>query len=332
MVAITNQRPQIRRVRTLLWLLLWVLVLGAVVVNQQRLVDWWKLRDYTPSSQIIRVADVAQFTDKAEHLFFVNKPEVLSGQSFTRECPISAEKTVVLGCYKGGDNGIFLYEVSDVRLQGVVEVTAAHEMLHAAYERLSSKERNRVDGLLNQYFATGLQDDRLKKTIELYRETEPTELANEMHSIFATEVRDLPAELEAYYGRYFTDRKALVTLTENYQAEFTDRRSQVAAYDTQLADIKRTIEALQVQLADEKRTLESKQTEMQSLRQSGNTVAYNAMVPSYNALVSGYNARIESLRSQIASYNDTVEKRNALALEERQLTQALSAEQLPAAK
>lgn len=325
-----QSRSQSHKIHALLFILFWVGVLGAVVLNQQRILDWWKLRGYTPSAKIARVVDVARFNEKGEHLFYVNKPDVLSGSSFTRACPIDAEKTVVLGCYKGGDNGIFLYGVTDKRLDGVVEVTAAHEMLHAAYERLSSRERARVDALLNDYYANGLLDERIRKTIDLYRSTEPKELTNEMHSIFATEVRDLPSELEVYYEQYFSNRKAVVELTEIYQAEFTNRRAQVVAYDTQLAGLKQSTEALQAQLTSVKRALEAKQAEMQSLRDDGNSAAYNATVPSYNALVNTYNALVGKLRSQIASYNDIVEKRNALALEERQLTQALSAEQLPA--
>lgn len=53
---------------------------------------------------------------------------------------------------------------------------------------------------------------------------------------------------------------------------------------------------------------------------------------SYNRLVRVYNSLLEQTREDITRYNDIVEARNAIALEERQLTQALSAEGLPAAQ
>lgn len=326
------QKPKSHTFRSMLFLLFWLGMFGFVALNQQAITDWWKLRGYSAPSEIAAAATGAQMSEKGMHLFYVNKPEIKSGKAFTNSCPIGFEKSVVLGCYKGGDNGIYLYQVTDSRLQGVVEVTAAHEMLHAAYERLSTKERMRIDGLLTGFYKNGLTDERIKKTVDLYRQTEPNELPNEMHSIFASEVRGLPAELETYYARYFTNRQALVAITEKYQAEFTTRRTQVEAYDSQLKELKGSTETLQTQLETERQAIDARLAEMAALKKTGNIAGYNAQVTGYNKLVDTYNAHIGQLRDQITYYNDTVEKRNALALEERELTQALSATTLPAAR
>ncbi|QQS18431.1 hypothetical protein IPL68_07670 [Candidatus Saccharibacteria bacterium] len=326
-----HNQPKPHHGRVLIFLLVWFGALGALYVNQQRITDWWKLRGYFPSSAVAAIARSTQMNDHGTHLFYVNKPQLLESSTFSKECPIAAEKTIILGCYKGGDRGIYLYDVTDIRLQGVEEVTAAHEMLHAAYARLSAAEKKQLDTSLEAFYQKSLNDERVRETIALYRQTEPTEIANEMHSIFATEVMDLPAELEAHYKQYFTNRKAVVTMALRYQAEFTLRRDQVAAFDADLNTLKSTIDTNQSRLLAQRSELDAQQRELDVLRRT-NVGTYNATVASFNQLVRAYNALLSETQGLIAEYNDTVEKRNALALEERQLTQALSAEGLPSAQ
>jgi chromosome segregation ATPase len=271
-------------------------------------------------------------TSYARHLFYVNKPAITTGTDFTSHCPQGAEKTVVLGCYRSGDQGIYLYDVTDARLQGVVQVTGAHEMLHAAYLRLSSSERKRVDGLLEDFYEHQLTDQRVKDTIAAYRQTEPTEISNEMHSVFATEILELTPDLEAYYKQYFTDRKKVAAYTAQYEGEFTSRQQQVADYDSQLASLKQTIESNQSELKSKRAALVQLQNQMETQRAQGNYATYNAEVAGYNRAVNDYNRLLGETRSAIDEYNSIVEKRNAVALEERELTQALSAQSLPSSQ
>ncbi|MFZ2513227.1 MAG: hypothetical protein WAW63_02100 [Candidatus Saccharimonadales bacterium] len=325
-----QNQPKTHRIRVLVLLLVWLGFLGVLYANQQRVVDWWKLRGYTPSSDVTAIAQATKMNELGTHLFYVNRPQLMEAATFSKECPIAAEKTIILGCYKGGDNGIYLYSVSDVRLQGVEEVTAAHEMLHAAYARLSANEKKQLNKQLEDFFET-LTDDRIKQTIASYRQTEPTELANEMHSIFATEILELPSSLEKHYARYFSSRKAVARLAARYQSEFTSRRERIAGYDAELAGLKQQIDKNQSILTSQRADLDTQQSQLDALRKS-DAAAYNGLVSSYNRLVRVYNSLLEQTREDITRYNDIVEARNAIALEERQLTQALSAEGLPAAQ
>jgi len=295
-----------------------------ILWNAQTVVDWWRLRGYTPDARVVTLANVTTMSDTGRHLFYVNHPQILSGNAFSSHCSIGAEKTVILGCYESGDNGIYLYDVTDQRLQGVIETTAAHEMLHAAYNRLSPSEKNRIDALLNNFYTNGLKDERVKQTIEAYQQSEPSELPNEMHSIFATEVAVLPPELETYYKQYFSSRGAIVAMAERYQAEFTSRRDKTVAYDTQLADLKKTIDTNQTKASSDRRKLESVSSQLQSLRRNGDDAAYNQLVGSYNSSVNAYNTLLGTIRSQIDRYNLIVGQRNAVALEERDLAKSLS--------
>jgi len=304
-------------------------VLGFVLVRRQAILDWASLYGYTPPSVVSQLASDDTMTPAAKHLLYVNHPVVTDTSTFTAHCPAGSEKTVVLGCYLSPDKGIYVYAVSDARLDGVEQVTAAHEMLHAAYRRLSDSERQKVDAMLTDYYEHGLTDQRIKDTIEAYRQSEPHDVVNEMHSVFGTEVADLPAPLEQYYRRYFTDRSKVTGYTAKYQAEFTSRRDQVTAYDAQLKDLKTQIDTNSTQIDQQHKALDAQHSQLEAYRASGQTDAYNQGVASYNQAVDSYNGLLAETKSMINRYNDIVTERNAIALEEQQLTKELSASALP---
>lgn len=305
-----------------------LIIVVAGLWQAQNILDWWRLRDYTPPAAISALADKTAMTERGRHLFYVNRPQILEGDAFNDRCRSEAEQSIVLGCYLSGDRGIFLFHVTDERLAGVVETTAAHEMLHAGYGRLSSREKQRVDTMLESYYQNDLADDRIKRTIDAYRQSEPKDVVNEMHSIFGTEIAELPGELEEYYRTYFSDRSAVTEMTAHYQAEFTSRRDQAREYDDQLAALKAAIETNQRELKTKRSTIDSEYDRLQQLRVNGATDTYNASVDSYNAKANAYNTLLTATQTKIDEYNAIVESRNALALETRELTQALSSQQV----
>lgn len=298
-----------------------IIVIAATAwFKQDALFDAWRLRSYSPPAEVVRLADATTMTSGARRLFYVYRPVLEDKGSFNQHCS-NSEQTIVLGCYIE-HQGIYLYNISDARLNGVIEVTAAHEMLHAAYDRLSSKERQRVDTLAAEVART-VTDERLKSTIENYRKKDPSIVPNELHSILATEVRELPGELESYYARYFSDRKKIVSFAEGYKQAFTERENQVKAIDAQLASLKSQIDTLNTSLESQQSTLKTSYDDLQQKRSSGQVEAYNAAVPSYNQAVVAYNADVNRQKQLVSQYNGLVEQRNTLATEENELIKAL---------
>lgn len=304
-------------------------VLATVLLKRQALVDWALLYGYHPPQAVTQLATEDTMTAYARHLLYVNHPAITNSAAFTNHCPAGGEKTIVLGCYLSPDKGIYVYAVSDPRLNGVEQVTAAHEMLHAAYRRLSSAERTKVDAMLTDYYEHDLTDQRIIDTITAYKVSEPHDVVNEMHSVFGTEIATLPAPLEAYYRRYFTNRSKIAAYAAQYQAEFTTRQAKVQAYDTQLRSLKDTITTDEKQLNSQSAALSSERQRLDALHSSGQAAAYNAAVPDYNQAVDAYNSLLARTKSLIAQYNDIVSKRNALALEEQTLTKELTGSGLP---
>jgi len=317
-----------KRIQVAMLAVLIGLIVG-VYTQHQTVLDWVRLRGYSAPTTVAQLASDDTMTARARHLFYVNHPAVESGKAFTGNCPAGGEKTVVLGCYVGQDAGIYLYAVTDVRLNGVQQVTAAHETLHAAYRRLSSSERKRVDAMLTDYYQHGLTDQRIKDTIELYKKSEPNDVVNEMHSVFGTEAPNLPPALEQYYQRYFSNRAKVTAYTASYQGEFTNRQNKVASDDAQLKTLKQQIDTNSAQLDQQKAALDSQSAQLQSERSNGQVTTYNGGVGPYNAAVNSYNALLGSTKNLIKQYNDLVDQRNAIALEEQQLARALSADSLP---
>ena len=287
--------------------------------------DWLKLRDYQPPADIATLASQTTMTNLGKHLFYINHPVIEGKGQFGNDCPNNGgEQTIVLGCYHGVENGIFLFQVTDPTLEGVEQVTAAHEMLHAAYDRLSKSERNFVDSEVEYVYEHDVHDPRILSEIAGYKRTEPTEVENEMHSVFGTEVANLPAPLENYYKQYFTNREAIVNFANQYQAKFTADNNQVAAYDQQLSQLGSQISTNEATLNGDETGLNQQKAQLSSELAKGDVTDYNQGVGGYNAAVVSYNSLINATRSEINQYNQIVQTRNALATQYNNLTAELN--------
>lgn len=292
----------------------------AVVYFQQNIYDWWRLRDYSPANRIVELADVTGMNDEGRKLFYIGHPELQNQEEFNTNCSVD-ELSIVLGCYTGAGD-IYIYDVKDERLNGVEEVTAAHEMLHVAYERLSSSERATVDDMTRKAFKT-LDDDRVQDTVAEYRKRDTSVVPNELHSILGTEAAKLPSDLEQYYTRYFADRQKVVGYLEQYESEFEKREEKVERLDRRLSSLQAKINTNRPLIDAQRVDIEQARERLNDLRSSGDTSAYNAAVPEFNSLVNSYNALVSITSSQIDDYNTLVKERNSLVVEVQDLTEAI---------
>ncbi len=296
-----------------------------VVTHTRQILDYVALRDYNPPSKIVELANKATMTDKTRDVFYVNHPQLQTKQEFKNSCK-NQEETIVLGCFIN-NKGIFLLEVDDPRLQGVIEVTAAHEVLHAFYERLSGDERKKVDKMTGEFFAT-LNNPRIKENIENYRKKDASVVPNELHSILASEVRNLSPELEAYYSKYFKNRSAIIDLSEKYEQTFIDIENKVKAYDEELTALKPEIQAEEKQIEQLGAEVDSQKARLDILINQRKIAEYNEGVEGFNALVNRYNNLIKTRQEKAQRYNQIVEEYNKLATIESELIQALQTDDI----
>jgi hypothetical protein len=297
--------------------------------RHEQVADWFVLRNYKAPASIGQLASDDTMTGAAQHYFYINRPSLEARDSFNQHCKNETEQTVVLGCYHGNRQGIYLYTVTDSRLHGVEQTTAAHEMLHQAYDRLSAKDRNRINGLLEDYYKHALHDDMVKSQIDAYKKAEPDALDDEMHSLFGTEIATLPQPLESYYKQYFKGRSKVVAFNASYQSEFTRRQAQVAQYDQQLTVLKTQITAKEKDLDVRQAAIKQKKAQLDREAATNQIDLYNTDVNAYNTMAQAYNQQLADTRALIDRYNGLIEQRNAVAIQEQQLRQALDSRLTP---
>lgn len=156
-----------------------------------------------------------------------------------------------------------------------------------------------------------------------YKKTEPNDVVNEMHSVFGSEVANLPRDLETYYQRYFTTRSKVTNYAAGYEAVFTSRLNQVKIYEAQLSTLKAVVDAEKASLATRSAQLQADRATLDGLRSSGRTNEYNSRVAAFNQEVESYNTAVAQLKSHIRTYNYTVDLHNRLAEEIRSLYSSL---------
>ncbi len=311
-----------RKVFPLVSILVLVGVGLLILFNLQWMRDQYIVRTSSLQPAAAALENKLDLTSQGSFIYKASQPEVQSADKFNISCAdVAHEQSIVLGCYTA--QRFYVYDVKDPQFNGVKEVTAAHEMLHGAYERLSVSERKKLDQLLLAE-EKKITNPRLRDTIALYQKTEPTEVLNELHSIFGTEVAQLSPELEQHYKVYFQDRQKIVAYAQQYEKTFTDIDQQIKAYDQQLMDLKISNDDLESTLAYEQAQIQTQRNQLETLKNQGALSEYNAAVPAYNALIQTYNANVSQLKDTVTAYNQIVEKRNGLATAQNRLVQQLN--------
>jgi hypothetical protein len=187
-------------------------------LNRQMVLDQLSVWSFEPSASIAALDDRVQFTDKGLFTFYATRPVVAEPSEFNGKCPRQEEGSPILGCYTSEDR-IYVFNVSNEKLDGMKEVTAAHEMLHAAWQRIGKQEQERLGNLLTAAYEKSANAE-LKERMAYYQRNEPDAITNELHSILGTEVADLGDELEAYYGQYFENRQLILDLHAKYNSVY----------------------------------------------------------------------------------------------------------------
>lgn len=218
------------------------------------------------------VTDTA-LTTKAIRLFYDAKPTILDKRQIQQTCEGSAHvDTQFAGCY---DGKIYILHIDQSTIASEMGVTAAHEMLHAAYAKLSESQRSNLNRLL-QASLESLKDEKLTQRLSNY---ETDVRLDEAHSILGTEYANLPDDLAAYYRQYFTNRAKVVAVNQRYERMIDGLEQEINRMEAEL----RRLDAL-----------------AELYKASGNIVAYNGLVPGYNELVQSVNAKVDTYNALTA--------------------------------
>lgn len=266
------------------------------IIFRLQLIDWVRVTGYTPSQEVAAITEQVGFSQTGRYFFYTGEPALADSASFTASCGAHEQSTAVLGCYT--NQRIYLFAVNNNELDGIEEVTAAHEMLHAAYERLSDGKRQEVDQLLSEQMNALTGDQAFQERMKVYDGLPEAEKLNELHSVLGTEVKELSAPLETYYAQYFTRRERAAALYEQYSGVFTELAARASALADQYNQLVETRNA----------TVEASNQEYQQL--TADMAAYEqgprsdaAQARALNARADAFNARLAEVKQQIAAYD-----------------------------
>ncbi len=224
-----------------------------------------------------QIGDQAHLNLLGQRYYYQSDPEVVDKPTIQLVVAAVAAEGL-LGCFTGR---IYLLDVESPEFRSEMSVTAAHEMLHAAYHDFSESERKRVEGLL-QAELDRRKDPKVNERLNKYQDRESQ--LDEAFAILGSEApgNTLSPELRAEFDKYFTDREAVVATNARFQQAFDDLESQITALNQQLAQRKDQLDSM---LAED------------------NVAAYNAQVGPYNEIVKEHNALVKQ-------YNDLGQRFN----------------------
>ncbi len=232
--------------RVLTCLLLVALIVGGVFayLNRQQINDHFAAQRFEPTAQIETLTTDLHLTEAGHRIFWASAPTLDASQNFNQQCANvdHSEDGHILGCYTSGR--IHLFQITDERLDGIVEVTAAHELLHAAFARIGDGERSSLTRKLNAlYDELAPENPELKERMSVYSGLSKTAFANELHSVLGTEQRELPEWLERHYATWFKDRGAILDHFDNYHTVFNQLKQRASELETEMASLRSDVEA-----------------------------------------------------------------------------------------
>ena len=290
-------------------------LLGANWLLERRILqDWVAGWSYAPSAAVAEIEGALELTGTGARIWAATNPTLEEAEAFNEYCDSHDTEIAVLGCYAPDDSKIYIYLITDETLRDANKTTAAHELLHAVWDRLSEGEREEVAGWLDALYES--DPKWFEAELESYANDEWTE---EMYTRAATKRRELPEELEEHYGKYFEDRAQVVQYYENYQEPLNELNAELDARWAELDELDVAIEAeraeylaaldgynarverfnacaetagcfTQTTFDQQRRSLEVAEAELDAWQ-----TALNARIEDYNQKVAEYNERSEVL-------------------------------------
>lgn len=177
-------------------------------------------------SELARLAADTFLTERGREVLYATHPELIGdevAQLCSRPEDVPGDEVVAAGCYAGwlGAGRIYVFRPGDDRLLGSMVTITAHELLHAAYDRMDAAQQRRIDELVAAETERLAPDDPTRTQIDWSVGSYESNRGTEQFAYLGSQVLldgGFAPELEAIYAEWFTDRVALV---EVYRSSIT---------------------------------------------------------------------------------------------------------------
>lgn len=285
---------------------------GWAAANPRAVADQWTVARYSPGAAISTLAERAGMSERGRFVFFASRPAVVEGDRFGELCTADEPGIGVLGCFTRPEGRIYLFPIASPELEGLQAVVAAHEMLHAAWDRMDAAEQAALAEPLNAAFADLGPDHELVERIALYEESDPDSRIPELYAILGSEVAELPEVLEAHYAGWFDDRAAVTTLYETSTSVFRELDARLTALQDEIAALGATIDADRAAFTAQSEQLAA---DIDDFNVRADTEGAFDSVEEFDAERATILERQEALETARIALNDTIDSYNALLVE-----------------
>ncbi len=299
-------------------------------LNKQYIIDRVTVWRFVPAASVLDLVDRAGMNDNGKFFYLAGQPKIENAQDFNNNCQRAEVTTSILGCYNNGL--IYIYNVTDPKLDGVREVTAAHEALHAIYSRLGESEKSKINLLLELEYTRLIPDGDFKEKMAFYDRSEVGQRDNELFSIIGTEVASINPELEVYYDKYFSNRQKVVSLNQKYITVFKTVRDKAS-------DLKSKMDIIATDITDKTNQYNSNINKLNSDIQLFNEDARNNVFLSQEQFDSQREQLVNSidlidsrrvyLNNEINQYNVILGEYNSLATQSQDLYKSIDSNLAP---
>lgn len=310
------------------WIVLLVVIAVGVGVflNREWLYDYYRGMTYQPSAEMARIRSELNLTERGEFLFNASQPELDEAAEFNSYCRDMDSESAVLGCYS--NRNIYIYNITDERLNGIRELTSAHELLHANWARMSGEEKKALVEPLTRTFEAN--QSMLEGEINTYDISQKQE---ELYVRAGTEVAKLPDVLEKHYAGIFKDQDKIVGFYNSYISVFR-------ALETEMNGLRGEMDNMNAQINAKMDEYERRAKQLDTDVMSFNNCA--AKIDCFKSESEFYNRRAELLAEQeslgvmydeinglVDAYNTKVELYNADVIETEKLNTIINSSARP---
>lgn len=316
--------------KTLGWAILFfaIITIGSWISSLHYIRDSITVWQNQLTDAIREIAETDTMTDDAKRIFFATKPELASRDDFNKNCETGERDAMILGCYTPEDR-IYIYQITDEKVKDSIYSTSAHEMLHAAYMRLGTQDRENVNFMLEQeYNKLKDTDPDLVKVMNDYEKSEPGEKDNELHSILATEYHDLSSDLEKYYAKYFNDRQQVVDKYDTYKRAFDELEQQRENLSNLMNEKNILIKNLQNEYQILYDSLTRKIEDFNACAQTLGCFASQSVFDSTRTglldLQTSLTTKFDKINTEIDTYNNLVQQFNDLGGKMQKLSESMN--------
>ena len=160
----------------------------------------------------------------------------------------------------------------------------------------------------------------------------PDEFYDELHSRIGTEVKDLPASLERYYQRYFTDRQSIVSFNQQYHNVFIELKKETNCLKESIEKQKQSINSRTKQYQEQKQQLSDEITQFNSRAARGDFVNQTEFKEQRQAVIghiNQLNLQYDELKKSIEKLNQDIAKYNQNIYHNSQLIEQINSNSIP---